>query len=507
LWVTDGIDEPLLNNLLGDREPYVRAWAIRLELEDRELSSPGIYERVLQMATGDPSPVVRLHLASALQRMPDRWKLAWVLLARRLDTDDRNLQLMLWYGVEPLAEDPLTAPVLTACCHSLVLRHFARRLASRLPSENGLVLLAIILGEMKDPAFQADILEGVQLALEGRRQVPMPAGWTDAYKKLSVSSSTDVRDRATALALIFGDQQAYRALRTALDDPAAPAAKRQAAMTALVQQRDPQIVPALKNLIKEESLRGAALRALAAYDDPATPTVILSSYSQFSEADKRDAILTLSSRPAYAMAMFAAIEEGKLQRGDLSAFVARQLAGMKDPQVQKKVAEVWGSVRTTAESKRQQIAQHKAKLSATELSRADVARGRALFQRDCANCHKLFDAGGAIGPDLTGSQRANLDYVLENLLDPSAVVGRDFQMQVFQTTDGRVINGIVLREDDSVVLIQTQNDRVSLTKGEIDSRDKSNVSLMPEGQLARLSAEEIRDLVSYLASPRQVALP
>jgi putative heme-binding domain-containing protein len=130
-----------------------------------------------------------------------------------------------------------------------------------------------------------------------------------------------------------------------------------------------------------------------------------------------------------------------------------------------------------------------------------------LFQRDCANCHKLFDTGGQIGPDLTGSQRTSIDYVLENLVDPSALVGRDYQMSVFQTVDGRVINGIVLREDENVVLVQTQNDRVALAKSEIEARDRSNVSLMPEGQLARLSDDELRDLVAYLASPRQAPLP
>jgi putative heme-binding domain-containing protein len=80
-------------------------------------------------------------------------------------------------------------------------------------------------------------------------------------------------------------------------------------------------------------------------------------------------------------------------------------------------------------------------------------------------------------------------------------------MQIFQTADGRVINGIVVREDESVVLVQTQNDRVALAKSEIELRDTSKLSLMPEGQLARLSDEDLRDLVAYLASPRQVPLP
>ncbi len=111
-------------------------------------------------------------------------------------------------------------------------------------------------------------------------------------------------------------------------DASAPAAKRQAVIAALMEQRDPQTrAAAASSYWLDEGLRGAALRALAAYDDPKTPEVILSHYAKFSEADKRDAILTLSSRPDYALAMFDAMEQGKLPRSDVSAFVARQLAG------------------------------------------------------------------------------------------------------------------------------------------------------------------------------------
>jgi putative heme-binding domain-containing protein len=390
---------------------------------------------------------------------------------------------------------------------SLVRQHIARRTAALSDSPRPLELLSQFLPKLRDEAMRADVLHGMRLALEGRQQMPMPAEWPAAYRELSRSASESVREQATALALVFGDREAYQSLRTRLADTSEAHAKRQAALVALAEQRDPQIVPLLHKLIAEEGLSGHALRALAAYDDPQTPAVILDRYAAFSEADKRDAVLTLSARPAYALAMLAAMEQGKLPRADLSAFVVRQLASIKDRQLQRKVAEVWGSVRTTPQEKREQIAAYKTKLDASQLQKADRSHGRALFQRDCANCHKLFDAGGQIGPDLTGSQRANLDYVLENLVDPSALVGRDYQMSVFQTADGRVINGIVLREDEGAVVVQTQNDRVALAKSEIEAREQSRVSLMPEGQLSRLSDQELRDLVAYLGSPEQVPLP
>ena len=65
------------------------------------------------------------------------------------------------------------------------------------------------------------------------------------------------------------------------------------------------------------------------------------------------------------------------------------------------------------------MAKYKAVLSHAA-AKADLSRGRLIFNRTCQQCHKMYDIGGDIGPNLTGSDRANLDYVLENVLDPSA---------------------------------------------------------------------------------------
>ncbi|OYW15102.1 MAG: hypothetical protein B7Z55_15270, partial [Planctomycetales bacterium 12-60-4] len=133
--------------------------------------------------------------------------------------------------------------------------------------------------------------------------------------------------------------------------------------------------------------------------------------------------------------------------------------------------------------------------------------GRELFNKTCAACHTLFGSGKQIGPDITGSNRANLDYLLENLLDPSAVVGKDYQMTVVITEDGRSINGIVKEESDSAVVLQTPTDLVTVAKKAIEERKLSELSLMPEGQLKPLAASDVRDLVAYLAAPAQVPLP
>jgi putative heme-binding domain-containing protein len=108
---------------------------------------------------------------------------------------------------------------------------------------------------------------------------------------------------------------------------------------------------------------------------------------------------------------------------------------------------------------------------------------------------------------LTGSNRADLDYLLSNVLDPSALIGKDYQAQVIATADGRVLTGIVRAEDKDAITLATANETVTIPKNEIEERRTSEQSMMPEDLWKPLSEFEIRSLVSYLASPAQVPLP
>ncbi|HEV3021625.1 MAG TPA: family 16 glycoside hydrolase, partial [Pirellulales bacterium] len=133
----------------------------------------------------------------------------------------------------------------------------------------------------------------------------------------------------------------------------------------------------------------------------------------------------------------------------------------------------------------------------------DVALGHTLFAKTCRQCHTLFGAGGKVGPELTGSNRANLDYMLANLLDPSALIGKDYQATIIQTDDGRTLTGIVRGENDDAVTLATANETVVVPKSEIELRELSAKSMMPDDQLKPFSEHELRSLIEYLASPSQ----
>lgn len=366
--------------------------------------------------------------------------------------------------------------------------------------------LVKVLQRAEDPAIQRDVLRGMHEALKDRRSIPMPDGWHSVYEMLRASNDPQIRQEVTLLSLLFGDAEAVRIVHELAMDRAADPIRRSAALDALVQTRQGDLAPILARLLDEPAMSGAAIRAMAAYADVHTPSIILGHYAKLPEADKRDAIMTLSARPAWAAALLDAIEQGIVPRQDLTAFNVRQIANLNDPQVDAKLKQVWGPIRGTSQDKLKLLAEYKVKFTPDVLAMANLAHGRVIFSNTCGVCHTLFDSGGQVGPNLTGAQRFNLDYLLGKVLDPSAVVARDYHMTVIKLKDGRVINGIVQRETDAAITLRAPNETIVVQKDEIEKRKLSDISMMPEGLLASMSTEDARDLLAYLSSPTQVAL-
>ncbi len=513
LWalrVTGGLDDAFLVRLLDHEGEHLRAWAIDFLCEDRTPPDNGM-RKMLAMAANDDSALVRLHLASALQRLSasERWTLAAALSKHAEDAEDQNLPLLLWYGIEPLVQEDL-ARFLALCGEAeipLVRRHIARRVATLPKSDAGINALVELIARNNRVEARHDIVQGILQGFEGKRSVTMPAAWPGAYAALQQADHATLRERALQLALVFDDPTALASLRVQAANRTAPAEARRQALQALVAKKPQDLATLLLDLVADPAVQGSALRGLAEYDHPQTVETVLARYATLPAAARQDALQTLSARPVWAMAMLDAVEAQRIPRSDLTAYTARQLQSLGHKPLTARVQSLWGELRATPADKARQISGFKRRLTSETMRAADRSAGRAVYQKNCANCHKLFDAGGAIGPEITGAQRTNLDYLLENLIDPSAAVSRDFQMQIIQTSSGRVITGLAIAENENAVTIQTLNEKVVVPRGEIEERATSPVSMMPDQMLDKLSFEQVRDLISYLSSPGQVPLP
>jgi putative membrane-bound dehydrogenase-like protein len=512
LWAfhaTGDLDEDRLRSAMEDKSAYVRAWAIQFAVENGKVP-PKMLLKLTLMARDDSSPVVHLYLASALQRLPtlQRWSIAEELLSHWRDANDQNLPLMYWYGVEPLAADAPSRALELAAKAKIpqILPFMVRRIGSSGTPE-AIDLLATALAKADDAKVQLAFLNGVREALKGRPQVKMPAAWPDAFAKLAAGKDAQVRKQAVALAVTFGDVKAFDEMRKLVGTDGGDAATRQAALAVLLAAKDKQLAPMLHQLLAEPPMRGVALRGLAAYDDPQTPAAILGVYGKLEAAEKRDALTTLASRPAYARAMIDAIAAKKIAAADVPADIVRNLRNLKDAGLIARVADVWGLVRDTPAERAQEIARYKNLLEArAKRQTPDLALGRAIFAKTCQNCHKLFGVGGAVGPDITGANRADLGYLLENVLDPSAVIPKEYAATIIETKAGRVITGIVKGETPAALTVMTANETLTIPKDEIESRQPTKTSMMPDDQLKTMSDHEVRSLFAYLQSPVQTPI-
>jgi putative heme-binding domain-containing protein len=163
------------------------------------------------------------------------------------------------------------------------------------------------------------------------------------------------------------------------------------------------------------------------------------------------------------------------------------------------VAKHWGRITNgTPEEKLAEIRRLNNDLRAAH---GDAAKGQIVFTRLCVSCHMLHGTGGRIGPDLTQANRADREFLLQSLVDPSATIRREYLASVVETMDGRVLTGVNADEaSGSLVLGTITGGKEVIPLSRIRSVKTSDVSLMPEGLLKTLTPQELRDLFAFLES-------
>ncbi len=527
-WHTTGfLEEGTIVTLLESRHEELRAWVASLAVDGRTPSKATL-EKLAALAAEEKTPFFRLHLASALQSLPlaDRWPIIKALLAHSEDADDPNLPLMYWYALEPLVSaDPRQAIALLPDVRIPVIRQFiTRRLVAVYEGDGKPVAssawvideLMKLLKEPRPPlrnqvafdALRVDILTGLLAVYQGRRHVAPPASWENVRDDLLVRRSIGrPSELAGALGILYGDKEVIEGQLHIVGSRNAPIERRVQVAELLAARREPALWPLLLGLLEDEAFRPYAIRNLAAFDAPQIPARLLRFYVLLPAEHRQDAIQTLTARPAFALALLDAIDKGTIDRRDVSALVIRQLQSLGDAGVNERLAKVWGDIRPAAADKQTRMQALKERLAPETVKLAELPRGRALFAQHCGTCHRMFGEGGRVGPELTGSQRTSLDYILDNVLDPSAIVPREYKAHVLRLADGRVVQGVILEESPVTLVVQTANETLRLPTGEIENRKESGLSMMPEGLFDRLTSEQLRDLVGYLASPEQVPLP
>jgi putative heme-binding domain-containing protein len=488
-----------LDTAAGQRP--ARAGEVKRPGEDYRKEAAALAPVLAKMASREKSALMRLILASTLQRLPVelRAEVASGLVSHAEDANDHNLPLMIWYGLIPVAEsDPeALAKVGAQCQLPLTRKYIARRVAEDLETKPEPVNTLL---QLTSTATAPEVVAGISEALTGWRKATKPAAWDAFVARLGTIKADALRD----LNVVFGDGRALDEVQKVALDEKADLQQRKAALQTLIDSRPPNLREVCGKLLKVRFLNPVAAKGLATIDDPAIGEELVAAYRNFHMSERAQLMATLVSRPAFAKALLAAVAKNKIPRTEISAFDARQIRSFNDATLTQTLNDVWGESRESAADKKQAIAEWKSKLTPEVRVKADLLAGRTVFSQVCAVCHTLYGEGGKIGPDLTGAGRENLDYLLENIVDPSAVVSADFRMTIATLKDGRVLSGMVRNETPRTLGIQTMTELATVERAEIANLVEMPQSLMPEGLFSALNETQVRDLIGYLMHRGQV---
>lgn len=526
LWLLHGMGESAhLENLVKHRNEAIRAWALRLLTDDSPLDTimgplssrpPKEYENSVlaifaERAQLDDSGLVRLTLASILQRLPldERETVATILAAREEDVDDYNLPEMVWYGICPLTETNPDALVRIAKASKWpdLHRWIARALTSHLKKDPTSIDDLLTWFPEADASVQLALLEGTNEATRGWRAVSKPGPWDAVVAEIEKSNNEMIKSLGVNLSVGFGDGRALDEIKVMVKDRNEDINARIAALETLIESRPEDLREICEPLLKDKVMNGTAVRGLALFDDPRLGEVMVAAYSRFYPTERPKLIEVLVSRPAWSAALLRKIKSGEISKTNLSAFQARQILSFEDAELTQLLEDIWGDVRVSSEEKRKLIEEWTAKLDGGISGEPNLGKGRELYAMICGACHIMYGKGGRIGPDLTGSNRHDLSYLLENIIDPGAVVSSEYRMSIFEMKDGRIMTGVVAAENDNTVTLQQMAEETVVEKSVIKKRSVAEVSMMPEGLLQPFSDEQVRDLIAYLRHPGQVPLP
>lgn len=535
------LDDNIGISLLSHASPAIRAWTVRL-IGDVRQTTARLSARLIELAAEEQHPVVLCQLASSARRLPETgFAIVKNLLEQHPDEADPYYSLMLWWALEPLAltQDAQVIALFPADAvaqheaYRFQLRKLLRRYAAA-GTRRGYDLCAQLwiqssAGSVSSTTSGGDAAseQAVWQGLSERGQVladPGQGGLLEqfvALEKVPEPKSPPVLPVAgalrdlilrkfevpghtstmTRLALIVDYSHVSPVVLKTLAEPQSEATQREL-LTLLTDYADAECIDSVLPFIERKGtaeLRIQAIRLLARFDDPRITATALQVYGMVSEKERHAIRELCFRRVSSSLALLQEVEAGRIPPQDVPLEQLRLAALHRHDEVNRLLRKYWGNLQPgTNEEKLATVRRFNNDLRA---GTGDPAKGKLLFTKQCAICHKLNNEGGQVGPDLTAANRGDRDFLLISIVDPSSVVRSQYLNYVATTISGGVLQGVIGEQDAaSVTLIDAKGEKHKLQRSDIDEFVESSVSLMPEKLLENLNPQELRDLFAYLQS-------
>lgn len=519
LWALLGggpLDEKFHQALLAHGNASLRAWGVRAAGNLPQLAEP-LASKVAALA-GDESADVRLQAIIAAGKRPKLDLLAVALAALgATGGDDPLLPRIAWENLNPnlpqrggelaaavvengLADKPAVAVLLPKAIDRLavhrpldvasVARLLELLLSNDTTTEQAREALALLSARVNNGELHAASLDELASRLHG------------VLAPLLANERHVLHFEAAMLAAALRQPEGLAVARRAFAASAASQDRRVRALDALVAAGDENLLAAVDALLasgnaRELPLRQHTLAALGRFDSPRVAEVVLEHYPGMAPRLKPQAIELLVTRPEWSRRLLAAIEAEQVPSAALNVNQVRALLSSDDESLAEQVRAIWGTVRLSRDPAREQVIdQVRQMLAATP---GDPHKGQLVFQKVCGQCHEIYGQGHKVGPDITRNGRNDYAQLLSNVLDPSLVIGADYQAHLLATGDGRVLTGLLVEDSPQRVVLKVQGGKQEVVPREnIELMERSGLSMMPEGLEKQLTQQELIDLFAYL---------
>jgi putative membrane-bound dehydrogenase-like protein len=476
-----GLDQQVIAQRLDDADPQVRRHAVLLA---EKLPGSNDLSRELERLAHDESLDVRYQLAftigsvDSLNRVP----ILKELICR--NADDVWIQTAVQSSLDDGAGQLFVALLGDASFRSAAAAGFLRKLAAQIGQQNRINDIELALQSLpelpeSDAAFALPIVGEL---LKGRHR----SG--SVLARLSKSGDLKVVDASA--------EKMTRASIVTAEDDAADTGERIAAIDALSFGSFDQVEPVLDLLLdnrQPHQVQRAAITTLGKFTSPRVAPPLLRAWPGLSPQLRETASEVLFARPERTIALFDATDAGELSISDIAKTRLLVAAKSKNKTIKTRAADY---LNRSGSKVRKDVVD--AYADVLELS-GNLDRGRTLFQKHCAVCHKVEGFGHEIGPNLATIKTRGAETILVNVLDPNREVNPQYLNYVVLTEDGRAMTGMISAESaTSVTLRRAESASDTVLRVDIDQLKSTGLSIMPEGMEETIDKQSMADIITYL---------